>query len=315
MSPLKLLFKPSTLEFFRQGRALGVSWFELIHGYFYARWPDLYIGAALGGRPMARLLLAPLFLVVCSKLPPFPDKDWKGPNFADSYHGKPMPLSEAKKLVTLTRPVAVHDLEKVIPYSLARELVLENPERIAVMRCPCRQARKNPCLPKEVCIVMGEPFVSFVLEHHPYTARALTQDEAVELLKAEDARGHVHHAFFKDALFGRFYAICNCCSCCCGAIESHRNGLPMLCSSGYVCSSDPQLCVGCGQCVEYCQFEALSVRDKKSAVDEDKCMGCGVCVSKCAKSALSLVRAPHKGEPLEVKRLLDQAGQSVSSAK
>jgi hypothetical protein len=25
---------------------------------------------------------------------------------------------------------------------------------------------------------------------------------------------------YKDAMLGRFYAICNCCSCCCGAMEA-----------------------------------------------------------------------------------------------
>jgi tRNA (Thr-GGU) A37 N-methylase len=27
---------------------------------------------------------------------------------------------------------------------------------------------------------------------------------------------------YKDAMLGRFYAICNCCSCCCGAMQAHQ---------------------------------------------------------------------------------------------
>ena len=33
--------------------------------------------------------------------------------------------------------------------------------------------------------------------------------------------------YYKDAMLGRFYAICNCCSCCCGAMQAHQHGTPM----------------------------------------------------------------------------------------
>ena len=65
--------------------------------------------------------------------------------------------------------------------------------------------------------------------------------------------------------------------------------------------------MGCGQCMEACQFQALAVRDKHCFVDTDRCMGCGVCAGACAKSALSLVRAPEKGTPLEIRKLLESA--------
>ncbi len=48
--------------------------------------------------------------------------------------------------------------------------------------------------------------------------------------------------YYKDAMLGRFYAICNCCSCCCGAMEAQRNGTPMIASSGYVAVVDEDLC-------------------------------------------------------------------------
>jgi ferredoxin len=195
------------------------------------------------------------------------------------------------------------NLEKVIPYALARDIVLQHPDHIVVLDCPCRVARPAPCLPLDVCLVVGEPFASFVAEHHPNRSRWITPDEAVAILRAEDERGHVHHAFFKDAMLGRFYAICNCCACCCGAMQAHRSGTPMLASSGYVSHVDADLCVGCGVCVDFCQFGALSVEDGAAVVDAAACMGCGVCVSQCAQGALALVRDPAKGEPLEFRDL------------
>ena len=110
---------------------------------------------------------------------------------------------------------------------------------------------------------------------------------------------------YKDAMLGRFYAICNCCSCCCGAMRAWRNGTPMLACSGYVSQAESTLCTGCGLCVENCQFSALSLDgDGLAMVDAERCMGCGVCVSTCTQGALLLVRDPARGEPLEISELV-----------
>ena len=96
-------------------------------------------------------------------------------------------------------------------------------------------------------MIVGQPFVDFILEHHPAKSRRLTTDEAVEMLEAEHQRGHVHAAYFKDAMLNRFYAICNCCKCCCGGIESMvKHGVPMMTSSGYLAEVNADLCKACG---------------------------------------------------------------------
>ncbi|MCI5212319.1 MAG: 4Fe-4S ferredoxin, partial [Candidatus Electrothrix sp. ATG2] len=170
--------------------------------------------------------------------------------------------------------------------------------------CPCRSSRSHPCQPLDVCLAVGEPFASLIVEHHPHRARRINREECMDILRQEHEQGHVHHAFFKDAMLGRFYAICNCCSCCCGAIQAWRNGTPMLASSGYVSKIDQELCIRCGICLDYCQFGAITMNDGKLVVDKEVCMGCGVCVSKCACDAHSLVRDPSKGEPLEIHTLI-----------
>ena len=127
----------------------------------------------------------------------------------------------------------------------------------------------------------------------------------MEILRAEHARGHVHHAFFKDAMLGRFYAICNCCSCCCGAMQAMFNGIPMLAPSGYAVSIDRSKCQGCGTCIRFCPFKALRLEDGKPVVDDTKCMGCGVCVSKCEPGAHALLRDERKGVPLDIRELME----------
>jgi heterodisulfide reductase subunit A-like polyferredoxin len=115
--------------------------------------------------------------------------------------------------------------------------------------------------------------------------------------------------YYKDAMLGRFYAICNCCSCCCGAMQAQRNGTPMLASSGYVAQVDAELCAACGTCVEFCQFAAISVDDGFTRIDAAACMGCGVCVAHCPQEALSLQRDRAKGEPLEIRELMVRAAK------
>ena len=309
------LRKPSALAFFRESRQLPrFSWFDRIHAYVYLRWPYFYIAFATGRHPLAKRL-ARLSSWMENRLERSSQTSRRNGDsapitFADTYHGKVLPLEAATKLLTVNRNIDVRNLERVIPYALARDIVLTNPDHIAVLECPCRASRRSPCLPLDVCLIVGEPFAGFVLEHHPKRSRRITSAEAVEILRAEDERGHVHHAFFKDAMLGRFYAICNCCDCCCGAMQAHRHGTPMLASSGYTAVLDAGACAGCGECVSYCQFHALEVRDSLNHVDGGRCMGCGICTSKCTNHALCLERTPDKGDPLDIMTLLEEAASS-----
>jgi ferredoxin len=311
--------RPSTRAFIREARRTpGYSLFDWLHGYVYMRWPSLYISIGLGRHPLARVLgplgrgLLRLFSLLATA--GGSNKARLGPAarvaFANAYHGKVVPLEAARRLVSVKQEVSLTDLEQVIPYSLARDIILHNPDHIVLLECPCRASRPNPCRPLDVCLIVGEPFASFAAEHHPHRSRWITSDEAALILQAEHERGHVHHAFFKDAMLGRFYAICNCCACCCGAMQAWRNGIPMLASSGYISRVDEESCLGCGVCADLCQFGALSLSAGLAVVDAARCMGCGVCVSSCAQEALSLVRDPSRGEPLEIHKLVADIGSA-----
>jgi ferredoxin len=308
--------KPSTRAFYHEGKKLSAySFFDWIHGYVYARWPYLYIGVATGEHKLTGFFKR-LWGMISRLLQPESKsrQDSQLITAADTYHGKVVPLEEAKQLVTIKKEVSIKNIEQVIPYNMARDIILKNPDHIVALECPCRASRKEPCLPLDVCLIIGEPFASFISEHHPRRSRWISQEEAVEIVSAEHQRGHVQHAFFKDAMLGRFYAICNCCSCCCGAMQAWRNGTPMLASSGYLTRIDSEICTGCGTCVESCQFKALSLVEETTIVDEDKCLGCGVCVSKCSQGALQLMADPSKGIPLEIRELMaEQATVGVKS--
>jgi ferredoxin len=298
--------KKSTRQFIREAqKEKGFSFFDLLHGYFYARWTYFYIAMGTGEHPLAKRL-KPLVAWVGNVLVKRAGQaDPVNPiQFEDTYHGKVVPLSAATQLVAVNEDIRLGDLEKIIPYQKAREIILKNPDHIVVIDCPCRAARKHPCLPMDVCLVVGEPFASFVVEHQPKRSRWITSQQAQQVLKEEDERGHVHHAFFKDAMLGRFYAICNCCTCCCAALQAQRSGTPMLASSGYVARVEDSLCIGCGDCTQTCNFTAITI-STAAVIDDEKCMGCGICVNHCPQDAIHLERLPAKGEPLEIQELIE----------
>jgi Pyruvate/2-oxoacid:ferredoxin oxidoreductase delta subunit len=312
-SPKKKWVSKGTKKFVQASdQAENYTWRNLVHGYVYSRWPYLYIGIGKGEHPISKYI-TPIWNLYRKIIPARSSSNGnrdhsltvESETIADGYHGKALPLASAKQLVMVEEPIRVPDLEQVIPYVRARAILQEDPDHIVALECPCRRYKENPCLPLDVCLIIGEPFASFIMEHHAERARWVTQAEAATILEQEDARGHVHHAFFKDAMLGRFYAICNCCECCCGAINSHKNGTPMLASSGYTAEIDEERCIGCWTCEPYCQFGALtSSENGTSMIKWEKCMGCGVCVNQCPEEAIQLVLAPEKGVPLEIEKLM-----------
>ncbi len=301
----RFLKKPSTRAFHDQfATKPNYSLWNWLHGYVYGRWPELYIALGTGRHPLVRTLKPLLALFHRSKhLAPKVDGR-KTITFVDTYHGKVLPLEHAGQLVSVNRDINIGDLERIIPYSTARDIVLHDPDHIVALQCPCRASSPAPCLPSDVCLIVGEPFAGFIAEHHPQKARWISQQEALEILQAEHDRGHVHHAFFKDVMLGRFYAICNCCSCCCGAMQAQRNGTPMLASSGYVCMMDLDKCIPCGLCAKHCQFHAVHREGDVYVLNSEQCMGCGVCVDKCPQDALRLVLAPSRGKPLDLRTIM-----------
>jgi len=109
-------------------------------------------------------------------------------------------------------------------------------------------------------VVTGLPTMSFLVS-------ALAEVSPAGPSQRMDLVDCVH--YYKDAMLGRFYAICNCCcSCCCGAMEAQRNGTPMLASSGYVAQVDAELCAACGTCTDFGQFAALSLNDDHAILSQ-----------------------------------------------
>jgi hypothetical protein len=126
-SLLSYVIKPSTLAFTEEARHTpGFTRFDWLHGQVYARWPYLYIGLGTGEHRLSKaikLVVGLLARLLDSQAdrqknpdePSQPD-DSQRITFADTYHGKVVPLEPASRLVSVNEAIHLPDLEHVIPY-------------------------------------------------------------------------------------------------------------------------------------------------------------------------------------------------------
>lgn len=192
------------------------------------------------------------------------------------------------KVVPINRSISVET--SVHPYEDVVN-ALEHSTSICLMDCMCRTQKKligEDCgRPIETCLYLNQ-YADHLLSIGK--GKRLTKEEAVEVItKAEDA-GLIHISNNAQGLQG----LCSCCGCCCGALRgiTKMKNPNAVAKSDFRLVIDPDLCNGCGECVERCLTEALSIGNEHVAVDRERCIGCGSCSYICPTEALSLRRKP-----------------------
>jgi Pyruvate/2-oxoacid:ferredoxin oxidoreductase delta subunit len=194
-------------------------------------------------------------------------------------------------------PVAetVRNDMSIEPYESAASII-EGAAAWGVLDCICRVQKSligDPCEhPVDICMAFNQRPGAF--DGNPII-KALTKDEAYATLNRAADAGLVHSV--SNSQDGASY-ICNCCTCSCGILRGiAETGIAnVIARSAFVNEVDPDLCACCETCIDYCQFDALSLRpeDPNIQISAVKCVGCGVCVPQCPDSALSLVRRPEE---------------------
>ena len=206
--------------------------------------------------------------------------------------------------VFVQEPVLTNDkMNHILDFERATHIV-EAAEYIGLGLCYCRHKMYHaghPCeinAPWEVCMTFDN--VARSLAEHKGYARLISKEEAKEVLQLSYESNLVqigenvreHPAF-----------ICNCCGCCCEALQAARRFSPMqpVATTNYIPEVSVETCVGCGKCEKVCPILAISmetpgeddVRKKKWAkVDTEICLGCGVCARNCPTKAIKLERRP-----------------------
>ena len=51
---------------------------------------------------------------------------------------------------------------------------------------------------------------------------------------------------------------------------------------------DEEKCTGCGQCVDVCPIEAITIDEGKASINEETCVECGVCETECPSEAIQI---------------------------
>ena len=72
---------------------------------------------------------------------------------------------------------------------------------------------------------------------------------------------------------------------------------------------DAEKCTGCGACVKACQSHALSMKDKKPALDKSLCTLCGRCENFCPAGLREIV-----GREYTVKELIKELLKDKTTA-
>ncbi len=202
--------------------------------------------------------------------------------------------------VFVQEPVLTNEkTNHILDYERATHII-EEAEYIGVGTCYCRHKMYHaghPCeidAPWDVCLTFDNVARSLA-EHGGYT-RLISKEEAKDVLELSYESNLVqigenvreHPAF-----------ICNCCGCCCEALQAARKFSPMqpVATTNYIPKINRDTCVACGKCAKVCPILAISMKkgetDKEQPViDEEICLGCGVCARNCPTKAIHLEKRP-----------------------
>ncbi|MBC3798051.1 4Fe-4S dicluster domain-containing protein [Acetobacterium tundrae] len=199
--------------------------------------------------------------------------------------------------VYVQEPVLTNDnTVHILDYERASQMIAEA-SHIGLGTCYCRHKMLHvghPCqidAPLDVCLTLGN--VARSLAENGQHARLIDKNEAMAVLERSYAANLVQ---IGENVRENPAFICNCCGCCCEALQAARKFSPMqpVATTNYIpVISDA--CIGCGKCEKVCPVLAISMKNKQAgqdvaAVDHQICLGCGVCVRNCPTHAIHLER-------------------------
>ncbi len=176
----------------------------------------------------------------------------------------------------------------ILDYEKATE-VIDSASCITVGTCYCRHKMEHlgkACdYPQDVCLTFNGS--AKTLSKHGI-AKEISKEEARKILDHVREIGLVQ---IGDNVQTGVNWICNCCSCCCEAIQGYKRlGYMPKVNSNFQPEIKATNCTGCGICAGRCPVDAIAIKEGKAVVDIGICFGCGVCSRFCPGSAIEMVR-------------------------
>jgi len=144
------------------------------------------------------------------------------------------------------------------------EYLLNKHDLFAVTDCACRASMRiigEGCghRVEDICLRLGSAAEYYI---RTGKGRQVTREEAREICLQAEKEGLMHQIPNLSGP-GNALAICNCCGCSCFGLRNanlYRN--PDWSRSNYVSQVDKDKCVACGECVENCPSNALTLGQK-----------------------------------------------------
>lgn len=176
--------------------------------------------------------------------------------------------------------------QHVLPYEYAVKMI-EEAKSLAVTDCTCRKTQRRCDAPLDVCLQTNKG-AEYNIERG--TGRAVTKEEAIEIIDRAEKAGLIHLTENKSEAGN---VICNCCSCCCMAMEPyvHAGVKAFAAPSRFKAVVNKEACSGCMACAPRCHTKAIAQDGAVISIEDEKCIGCGLCASVCEYDALALEEA------------------------
>jgi len=195
------------------------------------------------------------------------------------------------RVIPIDKTIDIQE-ELVLPLVKVNDIINKF-DTIGISYCYCRHRKDlldEPCkidAPRQNCISFGRT-AKFAIDHD--FAKPISKGEAKEIIKEAEDLGLVHKAFhIRGDPNLEELAICNCCKCCCGNFGSFYSGAaPTSTLTSYISKIDPEICIGCGTCVEKCPMESIDLEDSFAIINNKRCIGCGICAHQCPEQAITL---------------------------
>lgn len=184
----------------------------------------------------------------------------------------------------------------VVPKQVVSEIIKRSCHRVIMKVCLCRVGCGCEKHPMELgCIFMGESSKHI----DPSIATAVSVEEALEHMDRCIEKGLIPQIGRVDAdplmagvkNWDRFLTLCFCCTCCCVAMrywkvwhQDVRDRMHSLEGLDIEVTDD---CNGCKKCEKACFTSAISVQNKRAAINAD-CKGCGICAEICPQNAIKI---------------------------
>lgn len=149
---------------------------------------------------------------------------------------------------------------------------IENAERYSIANCACRTAAKlvgkgcdHPI--EDTCMQFDDTADYYVRSGRGHY---VSKEEALEILEMTEKAGLVHCAFQVE---GKDYTtfICNCCGCsCAGLRQINRLDANPMSHSNFRARIDEEKCVACGNCVDICPMNAVTLGTNFADSDKEQ---------------------------------------------